>query len=173
MSESFIKIPSKLIFHPDISPLEIRVLSVLMFWGGLNKERPGHVLFGAEKLGQQIGVGRIACRKALLHLENLNLIVINRRGNLVNGSYGLSSDIELTIEHGMEFLQNGGSADEGDLYLKDTGHLYLNDTGKDDDLYLKDTGTCIQNDTDLYLNDTGVYLKDTGHIDDRFKIKYN
>lgn len=162
MSQSFVKLPSKLIFHPDISALELRVLSVLIFWSGLNTKEGGHVKYGAEKLGKQIGVGRIACRKALLKLQNLNLIKINHRGNLANESFGLSNDIELNITEGLKFLENGGSPEEGNLYQKDTGYLYLNNTGKQ---YKKDTG--------VYLNDTGVYLNDTGHIDDRFKININ
>lgn len=162
MSQSFVKLPSKLIFHPDITALELRVLSVLIFWSGINTKDDGHVKFGAEKLGKQIGISRMACRKALLKLQNLNLIKINHRGNLANESFGLSNDIELNINEGLKFLENGGSPEEGDLYKKDTGHLYINDTG-----------TCIQKDTDLYKKDTGVYKKYTGHIDDRFKININ
>ena len=173
MSESFVKTPSSLIFNPEISPLELRVLMVLMFWSGINTQEPGHIKYGAEKLGKQIGIGRIACRKALLRLQALNLIRINHRGNLVNESYGISNDIELTLASGIEFLQKGSSADNGHLYLNDTGGLYLKDTGKGSDLYLKDTGDLYQKNTDLYLKDTHLYLKDTGHIDDRFKININ
>ena len=162
MSQSFVKLPSKLIFHPDISALELRVLSVLIFWSGLNTKEGGHIKYGAEKLGKQIGVGRIACRKALLTLQSLKLIKINHRGNLANESFGLSNDIELTVDDGVKFLENGGSPEEGNLYKNDTGYLYLNNTGEQ-----------YQNDTGVYLNDTGVYLNDTGHIDDRFKININ
>ena len=159
MSDSFVKLPSKLLFNPEISSLELRLLGVLMFHAAMNKTEPGHIKYGAEKLGKQIGVGRIACRKALLNLENFRLIKIKHRGNLANESYGLSNDIELTVSDGLKVLENGGSPETGDQYLNDTGNQYLNDTGHP---YLKDTG--------VYLKDTGVYLKDTGHIDDRFKI---
>lgn len=184
MSESFVKTPSSLIFNPEISPLELRVLMVLMFWSGINTQEPGHIKYGAEKLGKQIGVGRVACRRALLRLRELNLITINHRGNLVNESYGLSNDIELTLAAGIEFLQKGSSADKGHLYLKDTGdlnqndtgdasNLYLNDSGQASDLYLKDTGNLNHLNTDLNHLNTHLNQNDTGHIDDRFKININ
>ena len=64
MSESFIKIPSCLAFNPELTSLELRVLMALIFWSGINTQEPGHIKYGAEKLGQQIGIGRTACRKA-------------------------------------------------------------------------------------------------------------
>ena len=167
MSDSFVKLPSKLLFNPEISSLELRLLGVLMFHAAMNKTEPGHIKYGAEKLGKQIGVGRIACRRALLGLENFRLIKIKHRGNLTNESYGLSNDIELTVSDGLKVLENGGSPETGGQYLNDTGNQYLNDTGNQ---YLNDTGHPYLNDTGVYLKDTGVYLKDTGHIDDRFKI---
>lgn len=173
MSESFIKIPSCLAFNPELTSLELRVLMALIFWSGINTQEPGHIKYGAEKLGQQIGIGRTACRKALLTLQNLNLITINHRGNLTNESYGISNDIELTLQKGIEFLRNGGSVDRGDLDLNNPGHLHLKDTGQGEDLHLKDTGYLNHLNPDLdYLN-PHLHLKDTGHIDDRFKININ
>lgn len=173
MSESFIKIPSCLAFNPELTSLELRVLMALIFWSGINTQEPGHIKYGAEKLGQQIGIGRTACRKALLTLQNLNLITINHRGNLTNESYGISNDIELTLQKGIEFLRNGGSVDRGDLDLNNPGHLHLKDTGQGEDLHLKDTGYLNHLNPDLDHLNPHLHLKDTGHIDDRFKININ
>jgi len=152
MSEQFIKLPKQILFCDELSPLEMRLLSVLLYWGGLNKKEPNHIKYGAEKLGKQIGVGRQACRRALLRLEELRFIDINHRGNLSNESYGISNDIELNIYRGIDFVLNGGSEQKA-------GNLYQNSTGY---LSQKDAGDPHLNDTALYLNDTGVYLNDTG-----------
>lgn len=173
MSESFIKIPSCLAFNPELTSLELRVLMALIFWSGINTQEPGHIKYGAEKLGQQIGIGRTACRKALLRLQNLNLITINHRGNLTNESYGISNDIELTLQKGIEFLRNGGSVDRGNLDLNNPGYLHLKDTGQDEDLHLKDAGYLNHLNPDLNHLNPHLHLKDTGHIDDRFKININ
>lgn len=151
MSDSFIKLPSKLLFNPEISSLELRLLGVLMFHAAMNKTEPGHIKYGAEKLGQQIGVGRESCRKALKKLQNLNFLKIKHRGNLINESYGISNDIELTISDGLKFLENGGSPEKGDLYLNNAGHL-------------------PKKKADLPKKWADLPLNEAGHIDDRFKI---
>lgn len=182
MSESYIKIPSELIFNPDISPLELRVLACILFWSGLNLKRYGEaeVKFGAEKLGEKVGIGRESCRKALYKLSNMQLISLKRRGNLINESYGLSSAILPTIETGVQQLRNGGYK-AADLLLKDVGNLPKKDVGASSDLPLNEAGSLHLNDVgnlpilnpDLPLKDADLPLKDAGHIDDRFKIKLN
>ena len=159
MSDSFIKLPSKLLFNPEISSLELRLLGVLMFHAAMNKTEPGHIKYGAEKLGQQIGVGRESCRKALKKLQNLNFLKIKHRGNLINESYGISNDIELTISDGLKFLENGGSPEKGDLYLNNAGHLPLNNAGH-----------LPKKKADLPKKWADLPLNEAGHIDDRFKI---
>ena len=166
MSDSFIKLPSKLLFNPEISSLELRLLGVLMFHAAMNKTEPGHIKYGAEKLGQQIGVGRESCRKALKKLQNLNFLKIKHRGNLINESYGISNDIELTISDGLKFLENGGSPEKGDLYLNNAGHLPLNNAGH----LPKKKADLPKKKADLPKKWADLPLNEAGHIDDRFKI---
>lgn len=161
MSESFIKLPSILISSPEISPLELRLLAKLIFWSGVNKKENNHVKYGSEKLGAQIGIGRAACRRALLKLQSLQFINITQRGNIDNQSYGISNDIELTLERGVCFLKSGG-------FSKSAGYLSQNDSGN---LSLNDSGNVNQKEPALDLNDSGVDLNDSGHIDDRDIIK--
>lgn len=167
MSDSFIKLPSKLLFNPEISSLELRLLGVLMFHAAMNKTEPGHIKYGAEKLGQQIGVGRESCRKALKKLQNLNFLKIKHRGNLINESYGISNDIELTISDGLKFLENGGSPEKGYLHLNEAGNLPLNYAGN---LPLNCAGHLPKKKADLPKKWADLPLNEAGHIDDRFKI---
>ncbi len=98
-------------------------------------------------------------QKSIKKLQNLNFLKIKHRGNLINESYGISNDIELTISDGLKFLENGGSPEKGDLYLNNAGHLPLNNAGH-----------LPKKKADLPKKWADLPLNEAGHIDDRFKI---
>ena len=124
MSEdSYIKIPTEIVKNHNISNLEFRVLANIVFLSSYNN---GHSFLGSFKLSSMCGIGRAALRKALSNLETMHLISISQRGN-----YSRSNDILLTIQDGVKFLQNGGSAKTPEVDLKDSPRVDLKDSPVD------------------------------------------
>ena len=147
MPESFIKVPTEILKNHEVSNLEFRVLTSLIF---LSSFRNNHCFLGSEKLAEFCGIGRAACRNALKRLQEMHFITITNQSNCSR-----SNDISLSLDTGIQFLRDGGRVKHNEVALNDSPKGDLNDSGVD-------------------LNNPRVDLKEPPHIEIDLNInKYN